>query len=173
MKDRLYKAVHWIGRAVQGLRVDESPEGGLASDSVVTISLRRLDELQGKTLEEFKKMPSIAGLFDEHFIVNSLDGDTGEKITRAEMMRVWAIFTLYMGEVVFPLWERDPRGELIESVLKLVTAVMGVSLLASGGTEAIRNLLGCDKCEKKDTCSVDKLRQKSKDGDSECDERFN
>lgn len=172
-KDRLYKAVHWIGRAVEGLRKDEGPKEGVVSDSVVTISLRRLEELQGKSLKEFKKTHAIDDIFNEHFIVHSLDGETGQKITRAEMMRVWAIFTLYMGEVVFPQWEDDPRGKLIESVLKLVTAVMGVSLMASGGTEALRDLLGCDECAKKDTCSVEKLRQKAEDGDHDCGERFN
>ena len=126
MKERLYKAVHWLGRAAQGLRSNEGPKEGLVSDSVVTISMRGLEELQGKSLEEFKKMHALSDIFTEHFIVNSLDGETGQKITRSEMMRVWAIFTLYMGEVVFPQWERDPRGDLIENVLKLITAIMGV-----------------------------------------------
>jgi hypothetical protein len=166
LKDKLYKVVHWIGLAPKGLRVDESPQGGLASDKVVTISLREFDDLK----DVLKGLVDGKALYDHNFLVNSLDGETGQVITRTEMMRVWAVFTLYMRDIVFPEWEGDPRGKMIEAVVKIVTDIMGTSLLESIA-ENIQDVLGCDKCKKKDTCAA--AQRTKEDCTRESDERFN
>lgn len=56
LKDKLYNVVHWIGMTSKGLRADESPEGGLVSDSVVTLALREFKR-GGRSEKPVKQRP--------------------------------------------------------------------------------------------------------------------
>jgi hypothetical protein len=174
MKEHLYKVIHWVNRAVDGLRADEVPVGSIGSDALVTISMREMEDTESlkKDLEE-NGAEAVERLFNYHFVVSSLDGKTGEKVSRDDMFQTWLLFTLYMRRVVFPPWEDHPHGKLVELVLKLLAEILGKALmqLVIDNAEKLRDVLGCDDCDKKDECPAGK-RNKD-DCDRNSDMRYN
>lgn len=149
MVDKLYKIVHWIGVNAKGLREDQSPQGGVVSDSVVTMALREFREKESLH-EILDKNPQ--DLFSSNFLVNSLNGETAAPLNKQEMFRIWMIFTLYMKEKVFPD-EKDPRSVILQHVLEFVGATIQAAI-EDTLKDLFKEVLSCDECEKKDICGA-------------------
>jgi len=108
---RKYKILHWVGRHLSGLSLDDVPEDYLVSDKLVTIAIR--EEPDDNNLDDGNSC----------FIVNSLSGDSSEPLDFREMFRVWAIFTDYLYKNYIEKGENDVRLDLLDYVVQLVISM--------------------------------------------------